>query len=80
MPERVRSGHPSPETRMIAGFTRNAGRALVAAVAALAVPTHPCSAETSCDAHEIPAFVLSRVEIVTVTSAPAPVQKPGECR
>ena len=51
-----------------------------AAVASLAAPAHLLAAELLSDVHEIPAFVLQRVELATVVSATARVPTPRESR
>jgi hypothetical protein len=51
-----------------------------AAVASLAAPAHPRAAELLSDAHEIPPFVLQRVDLATVVSATAQVSTPRESR
>lgn len=51
-----------------------------AAVASLAAPAHPRAAELLSDAHEIPAFVLRRVDLATAASMTAPVSTPRESR
>jgi hypothetical protein len=63
-------------------FKRVARGVLIAAVAAasLAAPSHPRAAELLSDAHEIPAFVLQRVDLATVVSATAHVSTPRESR
>lgn len=56
--------------------------ALIAAVAvtSLAAPAHLRAAELLSDTHEIPAFVLQRVDLATAASVTAPVSTPGESR
>lgn len=63
-------------------FKRIARGALITAVAAasLAAPSHPRAAELLADAHEIPAFVLQRVDLATAASATATVPTPRESR
>jgi hypothetical protein len=56
------------------------GALIAAAVASLAVPAHPRAAELLSDAHEIPAFVLQRVDLATAASVTAPVSAPRESR
>ena len=56
------------------------GALIAAAVASLAVPAHPRAAELLSDAHEIPVFVLQRVDLATAASVPAPVSAPRESR
>lgn len=51
-----------------------------AAVASLVAPAHSRAAELLSDAHEIPDFVLQRVDLATVVSATAPVSTPRESR
>ena len=56
--------------------------ALIAAVAvaSLAAPAHSRAAELLSDVHEIPTFVLQRVDLATVVNATAPVSTPRESR
>jgi hypothetical protein len=51
-----------------------------AAIASLAAPAHLHAAELLSDAHEIPAFVLQRVDLATAASVTAPVSTSRESR
>lgn len=56
------------------------GALIAAAAVASLVPAHLRAAELLSDTHEIPVFVLQRVDLATAASVTAPVSTPGESR